>query len=100
VRIPSSACKLKQSSAPRRTMARSNPFLSTLVLLISALLSLASAWDIGNENDREGCQAYSKNPLEGCDQQRTVFVDVVSPQSKFKTVQSGKTHHERMPTSS
>jgi hypothetical protein len=81
-------------------MARFNPFLSTLVLLFAAFLSLASAWDINNENDRERCQAYSQNPLEGCDQERTVFVDVVSPQSKFKTVQSGKTHRNRKPTSS
>ena len=98
VRRPSSACKLTQAFAPRRTMARFNPFLSTLVLLFSAFLSLASAWDISNENDREGCQAYSQNPLEGCGQERTVFVDVVSPQSKFKTVQSGKTHPNRIPT--
>jgi hypothetical protein len=81
-------------------MARFSPFLSTLVLLLAAFLSLASAWDISNENDREGCQAYSRNPLEGCDQERTVFVDVVSPQAKFKTVQSGKTHPDRIPTSS
>jgi hypothetical protein len=87
----SSACKLNLYLASRRTMARFSPFLSTLVLLLAGFLSLASAWDISNENDREGCQAYSKNPLDGCDQERTVFVDAVSPQSKFKTVQSGKT---------
>lgn len=62
--------------------------LSYLLLFIAALLSVVSAWDIGNENDRHGCQAYSQNPLDGCDQSKTLFVGVGS-KSKFKTVQSG-----------
>ena len=55
---------------------------------IAAALSLASAWDISNVNDRRACQSHSQNPLEGCDHERTVFVDV-GGNSKFKTVQSG-----------
>lgn len=65
-------------------------FMQTLFLFLLAALSVASAWDISNENDRHGCQAHSKNPLDGCDQQRTIFVDLVSSSSKYKTVQSGR----------
>ena len=60
-----------------------------LLPFLAAALSLVSAWDIGNPNERHACQSYSGNPLEGCDQERTVFVDV-GGDSKFKTVQSGK----------
>jgi hypothetical protein len=70
-------------------MAR-NFSIQALLLLLAALLSFVSAWDIKNYNDRHGCQGYSQDPLEGCDRERTVFVDVVSPESKYKTVQSGK----------
>ena len=70
-------------------MAR-NFSIQALLLLLAALLSFVSAWDINNHNDRHGCQGYSQDPLEGCDRERTVFVDVVSPESKYKTVQSGK----------
>lgn len=56
--------------------------------LLAATLSLASAWDISNANDRHACQLHSRNPLQGCDHQRTVFVDV-GGNSKFQTVQSG-----------
>jgi hypothetical protein len=59
------------------------------IVVFAALFSLVWSWDIGNENDRHGCQAYSKNPLDGCDQKKTLFVDAVSNKSKFKTVQSG-----------
>jgi hypothetical protein len=71
-------------------MARILRFVQTLVLFFVATFSLVSAWDIGNENDRHGCQAYSKNPLDGCDQKRTLFVDLVSSSAKYKTVQSGR----------
>ena len=70
-------------------MARVLSF-EALVLVITALISFVAGWDIGNQNDRHGCQAYSRDPLQGCDRERTVYVDVVSSQSKFKTVQSGK----------
>jgi hypothetical protein len=60
-----------------------------LLPFLAAALSLVSAWDIGNPSDRHACQSYSGNPLEGCDQERTVFVDV-GGDSKFKTVQSGR----------
>jgi hypothetical protein len=70
-------------------MAR-NLSLQALVLFFATFLSFVSGWDIGNPNDRSGCQAYSRDPLQGCDRERTVFVDVVSSQSKFKTVQSGR----------
>ncbi|KAF4626626.1 hypothetical protein G7Y89_g11534 [Cudoniella acicularis] len=69
-------------------MARNGFSLQSLVILFLSLLSFASGWDIGNKNDRHACQASSRNPLDGCDQQRTVFVDVVSVNSKFTTVQS------------
>ncbi len=61
-----------------------------LFLCIAVLATFVSGWDINNENDRHGCQTYSKNPLDGCDQQRTVYVDLVSSYSKFKTIQSGE----------
>ena len=58
----------------------------SLALLLGTLLSFVAAWDISNESDRCGCQAYSKNPLDGCDSSKTIFVGKTS---KFKTVQSG-----------
>jgi hypothetical protein len=64
--------------------------LQALLLFIASFLSFTSAWDINDQNDRHGCQAYSRDPLEGCDRERTVYVDVVSSNSKYKTVQSGK----------
>ena len=70
-------------------MARSIS-IQALLLFFAAFLSFVSAWDISNQNDRHGCQGYSQDPLEGCDRERTVFVDVVSPESKYKTVQSGR----------
>jgi hypothetical protein len=70
-------------------MAR-NFSIQAMLLLLAALSSFVSAWYINNENDRHGCQGYSKDPLEGRDRERTVFVDFVSPESKYKTVQSGK----------
>lgn len=62
----------------------------TFVVLLTAFFTLVSAWDIGNDNDRCGCQAYSKNPLHGCDKTKTVYVDPVPGKGKFTTVQSGK----------
>jgi hypothetical protein len=58
----------------------------SLALLLGALLSFVAAWDISDEDDRCGCQAYSKRPLDGCDRSKTIFV---GRNSKFKTVQSG-----------
>ena len=63
--------------------------LQALVLFFAAFPSLISDWDISGQNDRHGCQAYSNDPLDGCDRERTIFVDVVSSDSKYKTVQSG-----------
>jgi hypothetical protein len=63
--------------------------LQALLLFFAALLSFVSGWDINNQNDRHGCQAYSQDPLNGCDRERTVYVDV-GAKSKYKTVQSGK----------
>lgn len=71
-------------------MARNLFSLQALLLFLTAFLSLISAWDISNDKDRHGCQAHSKNPLQGCDLGKTVFVDFVGNSSKFKTVQSGK----------
>jgi hypothetical protein len=69
----------------------------TLVVLLVAFLSAAAGWDIGNENDRCGCQAYSANPLDGCDQTRTIYVDKIPGKAHFTTVQAGRTnplHHD------
>ena len=71
-------------------MGLRNFFPRPLLILITFLLPIALAWDISNENDRHGCQAPSRNPLEGCDLQRTIYVDRVSNSSRFKTVQSGR----------
>jgi hypothetical protein len=72
-------------------MAHSTSF-QALVFFLATFLSLVSGWDIGNQNDRHGCQSYSRNPVDGCDKERTVFVDLVSSTSKYKTVQSGIPH--------
>jgi hypothetical protein len=77
--------------APVVTMGKFS--LNYLLLFVAALLSFASAWDISNENDRHGCQSYSQNPLDGCDQSKTSFVGV-SGKLKFKTVQSGMNRWE------
>lgn len=61
-----------------------------LLLLFATFLSLVSGWNINSQNDRHGCQAHSRDPLEGCDRERTVFVDFVSSDSMYKTVQSGR----------
>jgi hypothetical protein len=58
-------------------------------VLFLSLISLVSAWDINNYNDRRACQAHSKNPKTGCDPKKTLLVDPVSPNADFKTVQSG-----------
>ncbi|KAH7419264.1 carbohydrate esterase family 8 protein [Cadophora sp. MPI-SDFR-AT-0126] len=63
--------------------------IPSFLILISAFLTLASAgWDIGSSKDRHACQAKTRNPLDGCDTRRTLYVDAVSSSSKYKTVQS------------
>ncbi|KAH8668089.1 carbohydrate esterase family 8 protein [Tricladium varicosporioides] len=69
-------------------MAFSRFPLHSLICFLISYLSLVAGWDISNKNDRHLCQARSRNPLAGCDSKKTVFVDVVSSTSKFKTVQS------------
>ena len=71
-------------------MAGTSFMLQSLVVFLTAFLTVVSGWDISDENDRHGCQTYSRNPLDGCDYHRTLFVDCVSPDSQYKTVQSGK----------
>ena len=63
---------------------------SVLGLLLVAFFSVASAWDINDENDRQSCQSYSKNPLDGCHETNSIFVDIVGGKSKYQTVQSGR----------
>lgn len=63
--------------------------IQVLILFVAACVSCVSSWDISNVHDRHRCQAHSKDPMEGCDRERTVYVDVVSSASKYKTVQSG-----------
>jgi hypothetical protein len=53
------------------------------------VLPFASGWDIARDLDRHLCQSHSRNPLNGCDPEKTVLVDSVSRDSKYKTVQSG-----------
>jgi hypothetical protein len=72
--------------------------LQALVLFFAVFPSLVSGWDISDQNDRHGCQAYSKDPLDGCDHERTIFVDVVGSDSKYKTVQSGMASSSTHPT--
>jgi hypothetical protein len=62
---------------------------SGFVLLFLSFLSLVAAWDINNNEDRRSCQDPAGEPLEGCDKERTIFVDAVNPAAQFKTVQSG-----------
>ncbi|KAK0125389.1 hypothetical protein ONS96_009236 [Cadophora gregata f. sp. sojae] len=63
--------------------------ISSFLVLVSAFLTLVSAgWDIGSSKDRHACQAKTRNPLDGCDTRRTLYVDPVSSSSKYKTVQS------------
>ena len=59
----------------------------SLALLLAAFLSFVAAWDINNEGDRNNCQSRTRNPLDGCDTTKTVFV---GKSGKFQTVQSGK----------
>lgn len=61
---------------------------SMLVLLFLSYLCFVFAWDINNNGDRRDCQDLTE-PLEGCDKERTIFVDPVNPAAQFKTVQSG-----------
>lgn len=69
-------------------------FFRSYFLLLMMLVSLASAWDINNDNDRHRCQLPSRNPLEGCDSGKTRYVDVGGNSSDFQTVQSGASSQE------
>ena len=60
-----------------------------IFLLATVLISGVLGWDIGNENDRQSCQSRTRNPLEGCEAGKTVFVDGVGNGTRFRTVQSG-----------
>jgi len=69
-------------------MARPQFSLCLIPALLS-LISLVLGWSIDNDHDRKMCQHHSQNPMDGCDSKKTVFVDVVGSDSKFKSVQSG-----------
>jgi len=71
-------------------------FRSIILLLVAALVAGVLGWDISNENDRQNCQLRTRNPLDGCESGRTVFVDAVGGGTRFKTVQSGKFTFWRM----
>ena len=58
-------------------------------LLLLSALSLVSAWDISNNGDRRSRQDPEGGLLEGCDKDKTIFVDAVNPAAQFKTIQSG-----------
>jgi hypothetical protein len=62
---------------------------SGFALLLLSAPSFVSAWDINNNGDRRSCQDPAGAPLEGCDKDKTIFVDAVNPAAQFKTVQSG-----------
>ncbi len=55
--------------------------------VLVAFLAFVSAWDVTDERDRWACQAHTRNPLDGCDGSKTVFVGA---DSRFRTVQSGE----------
>ncbi|KAF7941297.1 hypothetical protein BELL_0001g00090 [Botrytis elliptica] len=59
-----------------------------LLFLASLLPIVTASWNINNEAHRHACQKHSKNPLEGCDLQKTKYVDFTGNNSSFKTVQS------------
>ena len=65
------------------TMVRPLLFLASLLPIVSA------SWNINSETHRHACQKHSKNPLQGCDLQKTKYVDFAGNGSNFKTVQSG-----------
>lgn len=60
-----------------------------LLFLTSLLPIVAASWNINSEKHRHACQKHTEDPLEGCDLQRTKYVDTVGNSSTFKTVQSG-----------
>ena len=64
-------------------------FRTLVLLLFTACISSIWAWDISNENDRQICQSRTRNPLDGCEGSRTVFVDGLGNGTRFRSVQSG-----------
>lgn len=67
----------------------SSLFRKLVLLLFTACISRVWAWDISNENDRQNCQSRTRNPLDGCEGSRTVFVDGWGNGTGFRSVQSG-----------
>ncbi|TVY29419.1 putative pectinesterase A [Lachnellula hyalina] len=63
-------------------------FRTLVLLLFTACISSIWAWDISNENDRQICQSRTRNPLDGCEGSRTVFVDGLGNGTRFRSVQS------------
>ncbi|KAB8299990.1 hypothetical protein EYC80_000231 [Monilinia laxa] len=59
-----------------------------LLFLTSLLPIVAASWSINSEKHRHACQKHTEDPLEGCDLQRTKYVDAAGNSSSFKTVQS------------
>ncbi|KAJ8064656.1 hypothetical protein OCU04_006979 [Sclerotinia nivalis] len=59
-----------------------------LILLASLAPFVTASWNINSQQNRHACQNHTQNPLEGCDLQRTKYVDSVGSGSNFKTVQS------------
>jgi hypothetical protein len=86
ISIENKLCRARFTRAPDpANMVNS----SRLVLLLISFLSVVSAWDINNNGDRWSCQDPDRELLEGCDKQKTIFVDSVNPAAQFKTIQSG-----------
>ncbi|TVY46949.1 putative pectinesterase 67 [Lachnellula cervina] len=66
----------------------SSLFRKLVLLLFTACISRVWAWDISNENDRQNCQSRTRNPLDGCEGSRMVFVDGLGNGTGFRSVQS------------
>lgn len=71
-------------------------YVTSLVTLLLVAISSVTAWNINDPQDRSRCQTPSKDPLNGCDRQRTLYVSGAGNTTShkgnptFQTVQSGK----------
>jgi len=69
--------------------------VTSFVTLLLVTVSSVTAWDINNPRDRRGCQTPSKDPLDGCDRQKTLYVSGAGNttshkgEQTYQTVQSG-----------
>ncbi|TVY78440.1 putative pectinesterase, partial [Lachnellula suecica] len=57
-------------------------------LLLCLLVGFVLGWDVSNENHRHACQSRTRNPLDGCESGKTLYVNAAGNGTAFKTVQS------------